>query len=117
MRTIVQGEKETFTINLTEKESLSDGTILTKPFDLTGFTEIEVCFKVDTIKVSKKQTAAEVAVIGADTDGKIQTSLEIANTDSFQVGDGSIEIVITKAAGDVTKFQILNSFQIAAKIC
>lgn len=117
MRTIIQGEKETFTINLTEKESLSDGTILTKPFDLTGFTEIEVCFKVGTTIKSKKLTLAEVSVIGLDTDGKIQVALEVADSNGFGVGQGSIEVVITKAVGDVTKFQILNSFQIVQKFC
>lgn len=117
MRTVIQGEKEVFTINLTETETLGDGTKVTKPFDLTGNTEIEVCFQVSPSKISKTLTGAEVSVIGVDTDGKVQTAMEVADSDAFAVGDGNIEVVVTKGVGEVTKFQILNSFQIAAKIC
>ena len=117
MREVIQGEQETFTINLTQTKTLSDGTKVVSPFDLTSNTEIEVCFKVSTIKVTKLKTLTEVSVIGADTDGKIQASLEVADSDSFQAGNGDIEIVVTKPAGAVTKFQILNGFQVVTKIC
>ena len=116
MREIVQGEREIFVIQLGQKDS---GGVV-RPFDLTGNTEISVCWKAESTIVQKNRVAATIGVIvvGADTDGKIQGTLEVADTDSFpQTSNGSIEIIVTKAGGDVTKWQIDNAFQVLTKIC
>jgi len=117
MKPVIQGAQVPFTINLTETKN-QNGVKVTTPFDLTGNTEIEVCFKVGSTVVSKKKTVgAGVLIIGAEIDGKISSTLEIADSDGFAPGDGDIEIFETKGAGVVTKFQILKAFQVIEKIC
>lgn len=118
MKEVIRGEKEKFSISLIEQTKLSDGSKVQKAFDLTGYTEIQVNFKSGSTSVSKTFTAdpSEVSIVGADTDGKIETNLEIADSGSLEVGFGSIEIVVTKAADEVTKFQLLNSFQVISSL-
>ena len=111
MRQIVQGEQQTFVIQLSRKQDN-----VQFPFDLTGYTEIQVCFKSNTTIV-EKDTSSDVTVVGPDTDGKIQAILQVADTESFQTGKGDIEVVVTKPAGEVTKWQIPNSFQVSEAIC
>lgn len=118
MEEIVQGAKREFSIALTITELLTDGRILTKPFDLTGNIEIEVCFVVDQKVISKKKTVSSgVIIIGAETNGQIESTLTPTDSDSFADGEGDIEIVVTKPADDIEKFQIEKAFQIKLKKC
>jgi len=107
---VIQGEKQSFTINLKQPSG--------SPFDLTGFTEITVCFKAGSTVVQKLESLAEVSVVGADTLGTITVDLAIADSDSFSpTGEGHIEVHVAFSASDVRKTQILNAFQVTAKLC
>lgn len=117
MREIKQGEQSVFIINLTETRTLNDGTKITTPYDLTNFTEIEVCFQVGSTIISKLQTGGKVSVVGPAIDGKITTTMLIADSAGFEIGNGDIEIKETKTDPEVQKFQLLGSFQIVKGIC
>jgi len=116
MREVIQGEKEVFRINLTVKDK---NTNITSPYSLVGQTEISVCFKVGTTILQKNRVAVPigVVVIGPEVDGVIEATMDVAESDGFAAGDGDIEIVETKGAGVVKKFQIPNAFQVLEKIC
>jgi len=46
-----------------------------------------------------------------------QRARNAADSDTFSASNGDIEIIVTKSATDITKFQLLNSFRIVEKIC
>ena len=108
---IIQGEKQIFNINLKSKKT-------GLPLDLTGNTEIEVCFKSGDIIISKKKTDSKVSVVGDVKLGQITTTLLIADTPLLPpTSEGAIEVVVTKGAGEVEKSQDLNAFSVVAGIC
>lgn len=115
MKKIIQGEKKIFTIRLTVKDD--DG--ISKAFNLETNTEITVCFKTRSTTVIKNRVAVTVGVIvvGAEKDGKIQATLEVTDINTLDVTKGDIEIVVTKPSNDITKFQIINGFEIFKAIC
>jgi len=115
MKKIVQGEKKVFTINLTE---IDENDVSTK-FDLTGNEEITVCFNVRSTTVVKNRVAATigVVVVGAETDGKIQATLLVADTKLLDTGKGDVEIVVTKPSNDISIFQQENGFEIFPSKC
>jgi len=107
---IIQGEKQDFAFNLKSKSTGNR-------FDLTGFSEIKVCFKSGTTLVEKLESLAEVTVVSA-ADGQITTSLSVADTDSFaKSDDGDVEIHVDFGGGDVKKSQILGAFFVTEKLC
>jgi len=108
---VIQGEKQAFTVNVVKK-----GTT-TVPFDLTGFTEITVCFKVGSSVVVKTETGGDVAVVGDPLLGQISVSLTVADTSAMAPGNGDIEVDVEKGAGENTKSQSLDSFIVVASIC
>ena len=108
---IIQGEKQPITIDLVSSKT-------GKRIDLTGNTEITVCFQAGSTLISKTKTATEVVVVGDPADGQITADLQVADTDSMPTtSSGSIEVVIDFGSGDVRKSQILEAFQVIQKIC
>jgi len=109
---IIQGEKQPYNIDLTSKAS-------GKPFDLTGVSDITVCFKTDAIVIEKTLGALEVSIVGDPQLGQITGNLLVADTDSMTpTTEGQIEIQIdVDGAGDIKKSQILNGFIVLEKIC
>lgn len=108
---VIQGEKQPFTIRLRSK-STGD------PWDLSANVEIKVCFKSGTTIVEKLKTLAEVSIVGAVTEGKIQTDLLIADTNLLpKTTEGHIEVLVDYGSGDVRKTQILGAFHVIEKIC
>jgi len=117
MKKVIQGTRDVFDIDLGVKES---GGIITRPFDLTGIVEADskICWQAGSTKIEKTFSDADVSIIGADADGMVQGILDVVETGSFPADEvGVIEIVIDKGAGDVTKFQVLDAFQVVSKIC
>ena len=107
---IIQGEKQTVTIELTSQKSGNK-------FDLTGATEIVVCFVAGTTVIQKLLSLSEVTVVSA-LNGEITADLLVADTDTLPATtDGKVEVQVTFGAGDVRKAQILNAFTVAAKFC
>jgi len=110
MIVIIQGEKQPFELNLS---SLKNGTA----FDLTGFTDITVCFKIGSTTIEKKESDGDVTVV-SEPRGEISTFLTVADTDSLTPGtDGAIEVLVDFGGGDIKKAQDLNAFKVVAKIC
>ena len=96
---IIQGEDRTvangrpITLKL-EGEDSGDA------LDLTGATEIEVCFKTDTADVVKTLTGSDVVIVLPATLGKITVDLPSTDTLSLKVGfDQSFQAKVTKAGG------------------
>lgn len=117
MKKVIQGSREVFDIDLGVREA---GGIITRPFDLTGMVDADskICWQAGTTKIEKNFEDADVSVIGALKDGMVQGILDVTETGSFPADEvGVIEIVIDKGAGDVTKFQVLEAFQVVPKIC
>lgn len=115
MKKYIQGERVSFTIQLAIKDS--DGII--RPFPLTGNTEIVMLWESSAGVVRKNRVAATtgVVVVGADADGKVKGTLEVADTDAqAKTTAGNIEITVTKGVGDVTKFKLKNAFQVDEKV-
>ena len=111
MLNIIQGEKQTVIIDLVSSKT-------GKRTDLTGNTEIKVCYVAGTTVVEKTKTATQVTVIGDEEDGQIQADLQVADTDSMPpTSEGHIEISIDYGSGDIRKSQILNAFSVASKLC
>ena len=111
MLKIIQNEKQSFSISL--KSEASGG-----PFDLTGNTEIRVCFKSGEVVTILTKTGAEITVDGDPLLGIISGALTVAQTGAMGVvGSGVIEVEVTKGAGEVTKTQILGAFSVTASVC
>jgi len=110
---VIQGERQPFIIDL---ESEKTG----KPFDLTGFTEIQVCFKAGTTVISKLESvpADNVAVVGGPTNGQISAELAAVDSDTLAAtSGGQIEVIISFSATNIQKTQILDAFAVLDKIC
>ena len=107
---IIQGEQQPFTIDLKSAET-------GKPFDLTGYSEITVCFKAGSSLVSK-DTSSGVSVVGDPMLGQISGTLEVADTSSLtSTASGSIEVTIDFGGGNIKKTQILNEFSVSQTLC
>lgn len=108
MKQVIQGESETFTINLGVRGS--DG--ITRPFDLTGQTSIRMCFKHSGGVIEKT-----ASVVGAESDGKVTSTLSTADTAVMVASDsGTIETEVVQPSA-TTKFRSENAFQVIASIC
>ncbi len=109
---IIQGEKQPYELDLTSKETGTN-------FDLTGVTDIIVCFRSGSTTVIKKKSLAEVVVVGNPVLGQISGDLLIADTNSLPATEqGDIEVVIdVDGAGDIQKAQKLGSFTVTEGIC
>ncbi len=111
MLKIIQNERQPFTINLVSESN--NGL----PFDLTGYSEITVCFKAGTTVTTLTETGARITVVEAKI-GQISGALTQAETDAMSVvTSGLIEIAVDFGGGDVRKTQIVNSFSVTAKVC
>jgi len=115
MLDIVQGEKQPWAITVQTKNKTTGKT---SPLDLTGFTEITVCFKTGVGLVTLTETGARVTVDNAVL-GEISGDLLVAETDAMEapIEDGSAEVVVDFGAGDVRRSIILNSHRTTEKIC
>lgn len=114
MKKYVQGSKQDFTIQLLEKDE--DG--VSRPFDLTGNTEITMKWKAGTSLLTKNRVAASVGVIvlGADAEGKIKGTLLPADTDTQpKNAAGLIEISVVFSPTDIARFQIKSAFSVEEK--
>lgn len=108
---VIQGERKPWTIDLTSSKT-------GKPFDLTGNTEIKVCFQAGSTTIELLKTLAEVTVVGLDELGQISGELTTTQSDSLTpTTEGNIEVHVTFGAGDVRKAQLINAFTVTAKIC
>ena len=119
MKKVFQGAREVFDIDLGVKDTCT-GSDITRPFDLTGFVpaDSKICWRAGTTQIEKAFDDPDVAVIGVDTAGMVQGILDIDETASFPKDEvGDIEILIDKGAGDITRFQVLDGFQVIGKIC
>lgn len=115
MKKYVQGSKVDFTIQLLVKDR--DG--VSRPFDLTGNTEISVNFKAVSSLITKNRVAATIGVVvlGLDTEGKIKATLLPADTlTQPKASNGVVEIVVTFSATDKKKFQIPAAFEVVEKV-
>ena len=110
MLEIFQGEDQSATIDLESKKT-------GKPFDLTGATEIEVCFIGGTTIIKRLLSLSEVSVVGSPLNRQISTSLTAAQTATLVVTQaGNIQVRITQPGG-VSMVQILNAFAVKADLC
>ena len=111
MKKYIQGAKAEFTIQLLVKDSNG----VSRPFDLTGNTEITMKWKTGTTIITKNKVASPIGVevLGAVTEGKIKGTLLPADTlTQSQTGAGLIEIAVSFSATDIKKFQIKNGFAV-----
>jgi hypothetical protein len=114
MKKYVQGESVDFTVQLLKK----DEDEVSRPFDLTGNTEISMIWKASTSVIKKNRVAATVGVVilGASTEGKIKGTLLPADTETQpKNAAGLIEIVVTFSATDIKKFQVKGAFAVEEK--
>jgi len=110
MLEIIQGEDQAVPIDLTSRKT-------GKPFDLTGATEILVCFKSGAQKVEKKLTDTDVSIVGSPLLGQITTDLTPADTTSLGSTDnGTIVVTITQPAG-ITKSVKKDAFTVLEDPC
>jgi len=119
MKEVIQKAREVFDIDL-GLQDLTSGSQFIDRFDLTGIVlaSSKICWKAGSTKKEKAFDDPDVSIIGDITKGQVQGILDTTETDSFPAEElGSIEVLIDKGAGDVTKFQLLDSFQVKAKIC
>lgn len=111
MLKIIQNESKPFTITITSESN--DGL----PFDLTGFSDIKVCFKSGSLITELTQSGGRITVVTALL-GLISGTLTQAETDAMSVvTDGQIEIQVDFGGGDVRKSQIDSAFIVKAKLC
>lgn len=114
MKKYIQGELVDFTVQLLKKDE--DG--VSRPFDLTGNTEITMTWKASTSVIKKNRVAAVVGVVvlGALTEGKIKGTLLPADTDTQpKTAAGLIEIAVTLSPTDIKKFQVKSAFAVEEK--
>lgn len=108
---VIQGEKQTFNIDLTSKKT-------GKPFDLTGNTEIEVCFKAGETVISKKKTLTEVTVVGDAQLGQISTDLSTTDSATLPVVSNGLIVVSIDFGGGLVKKAIFEcAFTVKADPC
>ena len=119
MKKIIQGSREVFDVDLGLKD-LCSGSNIVRPADLTGMLDAtsKICWQAGTTKIEKLFTDIDLVLIGVPKDGMVQGILDVTETGSFPADEvGIIEIVIDKGSGDVTKWQIIDAFQVVKKIC
>lgn len=108
---VIQGEKQTFNIDLTSKKT-------GKSFDLTGNTEITVCFKSGTTIIEKTKTATEVSEVGDPLLGQITVDLLTTDTATMlPTQEGIIVVEVDFGSGDVRKAIQNNAFTVEADPC
>lgn len=79
---IIQGEKRDVNIYLSKKVSCDQS----RPFDLTGATEVEVQFPGTSAVVSKKLTTSGVSIEGDETLGHLLVPLSKTDTANLKAG-------------------------------
>ncbi len=111
MLKIIQNEKQPFTINMTSEQ------LNGLPFDLTGFSDITVCFKAGSVVTTLTESGSRITVV-EEKIGQISGALTQAETDAMSiVTSGIIEIAVDFGGGDVRKTQINNAFSVIEKVC
>lgn len=114
MLDIIQGERQPWAITVKTKNK---NTGKSTPLDLSGFSEITVCFKTGVNILTLLQTGGRVTVDNAVL-GEISGDITVAETDAMEaVEDGSAEVKIDFGGGDVRKSIILGSHRVDPKIC
>lgn len=85
---IIKGEKRKLTVRLTQANG--------EPYDLTGHTLIEAKFKSTGANPIVKTDTDGITVV-SDILGKVEITLEIADTNALKEGDKeSFDVIITK---------------------
>ena len=108
MLNIIQGEDKTFTV-LFRKE---DG----RPFDLTGATEIKLCFPGTTAVQEISLTGTEISVVNALL-GEISATINDTKSALLKVGEQqTFEAVIDKGA-DRSKVKFTELLTVQSSIC
>lgn len=114
MLDIIQGEKQPWSMTITTKNA---ATGKVSPLDLTGFSEITVCFlTAQTHLITKTQTGGGVTVDNAVL-GEISGDLLTTDTDAMPEGFGDIEAQVDFGSGDVRKAIIVRSHKVTKKLC
>jgi len=116
MLDIIQGERQTWKITVFKVDAAG-----VKSFqDLTGNTEIKVCFKsgVNLLELTRVGAPSGRVIVDNALEGKISGEIKIAETDAMpETADGSVEVQIHFSATDIRKSIILDSHKVTAKIC
>ncbi len=107
---IIQEERQPFTIQI--RSNLTND-----PYDLTGNSDIKVCFKTASGVTELTKSGARITVEDAKL-GIISGALTQAETDAMPVeNNGLIEIQLDFGGGDVRKVQVTNAFVVREKAC
>lgn len=110
MLNIIQNERKPWSLTLKD----SNGA----PFDLTGATNVLVCFKADNTVIELNLAPDARVVIDNAVLGKISGYLTQAETDTMPATNkGDLEISADFGGGDVRKAQVFNAFIVKAKLC
>ena len=110
MLNIIQNERKPFSITITSKKT-------GLPLNLTGNSDITVCFKAGVSLTTLTKTGVRITVDNAVL-GQISGALTQAETDAMSaVNSGDIEIAVDYGSGDVQKSQKFNAFSVTAKLC
>ena len=114
MLSFIQGEAKKWSLNLT---TVNEDTGQESFLDLTGATEISVCFKSGTHLLTKLLSTAEITV-DVPLEGKISGTNLIADTTAMsETTSGTVSVAVTYSATDVKKSIILNSHKVIADPC
>ena len=84
---IIQGEDRVINVYVKEESG--------KPYDLTGFTEVEAVLKGTSGDISITETADEIDVASAEG-GHLQLKLTDTVTGDLKLGTASFELIIDK---------------------
>jgi len=108
---VIQGEEQLFNIDLTSQKTQ-------RPFDLTGNTEIKVCFDSEGTVVQKTKTATEVTVVGSPLLGQISVTLLAADTTTLPfTKNGLIIVTVLFASSGPKKAKLKPAFTVAEDTC
>ncbi len=110
---VIQGEQQFYSIDLVKSSNK-------RPVDLTGISEISVCFNTKDTVTTHTLGAAEIEIVGSPLLGQIQATpgLLIAETTAMiESDDGIVEVVLDYGGGNVQRIQIENSLSVKASKC
>jgi len=113
MLDIIQGERQTWKITIFKV----DATGVKSFQDLTGNTEIKVCFKSGVNLLELTKTASRV-IVDTLLEGKISGEITVIESDAMpEIADGSTEVQVHFSATDIRKSIIIDSHKVTAKLC
>ena len=110
---IIQGEQQFYSIDLVVQSTK-------RPVDLTGTTEISVCFNTKDVVTTHTLGASEIEIVGSPVLGQIQSTpgLTVARTEAMLVSDdGIVEVVLDYGSGDIQRIQIENGLIVKPSKC